>query len=616
MCGITGYYGRGDEDTLRRMTATLTHRGPDDDGFFISKDGRTGLGFRRLSIIDIAHGRQPVAGEDGSARVIFNGEIYNFKELREELRGLGHAFATASDTEVIVHGYEAWGEQVFARLWGMFAIAIWDDKKKILLLARDRLGKKPLYYGVWNQTFIFGSEAKAILAHPDVPRVMDAHALDLFLIFECVPTPYTIWHGMGKLLPGSYLVYDGKTTRMKSFWSLPREQSSIGEVEALDGLDELLTDAVRRRLVADVPLGIFLSGGIDSAAITAYASRVATSRLKTFSIGFSNKTYDERPFARMVAHQFGTDHHEIEVSERDALDAIRPVFASLDEPFADPSVIPTYILSHETRKHVTVAVGGDGGDELFLGYPTYTAHHLAKLIRPVMPHFLRAYLGEWIESRTSSRYMSTGFKLSRFLRGAGEGNAAVRDLLFRAPFTLRDAGEIRGHAVMQEIEEQLRAYEKETPANPLEALYFRAYLMDQVLAKVDRASMMASLEVRAPFLDHRVVKLVLSLPSTVRGTGGKQLLKKLMRGKIPDSIIDRSKHGFALPTADWLRGALAPEVRELLNPEKVRREGIFDPTLVARMADDHARGRDRRKELWTLLAFAWWCRAWQPTNIV
>lgn len=639
MCGIVGYVGQGDREILKRMMDAIRYRGPDEEGFFVypvrgkppqaaavaPKAERTsngvGLGVRRLSIIDVAGGHQPIATEDGQIHVVFNGEIYNFQELRQQLEAAGHRFATRSDTEVIAHGYEEWETGCFEKLNGMFGLAIWDERTRKLVLARDRMGKKPLYWTRQGNTVVFGSELKALLQHPDVPRELDREALSQYLTFEYVPTPRSIFKGIFKLEPASFLVWDGREVAITPYWQLAFGREQIGsEKENVARLGELMQVAVERRLISDVPLGIFLSGGIDSSTVAYFAQQQG--RQKTFSIGFEDPSFDESEPARRVAQALGTDHHEHRFGTAELLETLPKVAELLDEPLADPSVLPTYLLSKFARREVTVALGGDGGDELFLGYPTFQAHKLAAwYVR--FPGVVHRYLIEPLVAAlpVSDRNISFGFKLKRFIRGAHAG-MAQRDALWlgalsdgekQALFTPPFRNAAHPEITYAQVKHYLDDVRDRAPLEQLAYVYVRTYLMDDILVKVDRASMFASLEVRAPFLDYTVVDFVNSLPveQKLKRFQTKYLLKELMRDKLPVGIVDRTKKGFGIPVTKWLRQELKPLVRELLSLEALKHQGIFEPAEVSRLIGEHDRRvHDHRKALWTLLMFQVWWRQW------
>lgn len=658
MCGITGFLGQGDEPTLKRMAGAIAHRGPDDDGFFV--DGHLGLGFRRLSIIDIGGGHQPMFNEDRTVAVVFNGEIYNYPELRDELRAAGHTFTTTSDTEVIAHGYEVWGPKVLSRLNGMFAIALWDARRRELLLARDRLGKKPLYYGTFGETLVFGSEVKALLQHPAARRELDYSSLAKYLVFDYVPTPHSILRRIRKLPEGSYAVMrQGGQVQIQRYWDLRfsgvgkfsnrhsglsriqsnEQQSDPGrgqddyatlgasvqsEAQALRHLDELLADATRRRLMSDVPLGVFLSGGIDSSVVSYYAQQYSKTPISTFSVGFDDASFDESRYAKLVSSHLRTHHHHTMLRPQQALELIPKLADLMDEPLADASLLPTYLLSKFTREHVTVALGGDGGDELFLGYPTFTAEWWYQATLRWLGGPLRRGLAAVLHHaplRTSFDYLSRDFKVRRFARGLAApddirhtlwlGSAMPRELT--RLMSSSAYAEITPEQTLADVRQRRERVKSATLWQQLTYEYLKGYLMDQVLVKVDRASMFASLEVRAPLLDYRLVEYVGNLPDRykLRGETTKYLLKKLMAGKLPQEIIHRPKQGFAVPIASWLANELQPMARELLSPARLQAQGIFNPTYVTRLLDEHtARKHDHRKLLWNLLCFQLWHDRW------
>jgi asparagine synthase (glutamine-hydrolysing) len=623
MCGIAGVVSAGrppEPDLLEGMAKAITHRGPDDGGVFT--DGPCGLSFRRLSIIDLSGGHQPMT--IGPATVVFNGEIYNFKDLRHELTVKGEVFGTQSDTEVLLRAYLRFGDQFLSRIDGMFSLAIWDSRTRCLLLARDRFGKKPLYW--WkgaDGTLVFGSEVKSLLQHPLVPRALDPAALRRYLAFEYVPTPDCIFQGVHKLPEGHALTLsDGRLTEWP-YYVLPSGHGrvgletlvGVGVEEAAQTLRTELERAVERRLVSDVPLGIFLSGGIDSTAVTALAAR-ATGKVKTFSIAFSEGSFDESGFARLAAQRLGTDHHEERLSPSAALELVPKLAEQLDEPFADPSYLPTWLLSRFTRRHVTVALGGDGADELFAGYDTFLAHApglLASRLPKLAVTGLQRAAGLL---PTGSGYMSFDFRVRQFLKGAGfspehRHQAWIGAMTPEAVNALL-VPSLRGDDVYAPLD-RFRVARGERGLDFVQRFYLSFYLRDDILVKVDRASMAASLEVRAPFLDTRVVELALSLPwlLKLRGTGRKWLLKRALRGVVPDEVLDRQKHGFAIPVSEWLKGPLRPLLEDLLDERSVRDAGLFEFSEVRRLIDEHQLGlRDHRKPLWTLLQLELWRRRW------
>jgi asparagine synthase (glutamine-hydrolysing) len=628
MCGICGVVGHEpiDREALARMTDALRHRGPDDEGFFVDErpDGvAVGLGFRRLSIIDLVSGNQPIGNEDGSIHVVFNGEIYNYRELRSELEARGHRFSTNSDTEVIVHLYEERGPHCVERLNGMFAIALWDSPRSELLLARDRFGKKPLYYSEVGNTLLFGSELKSLLEHPRCPRELDLEALSRYLALEYVPTPYSIYEGVRKLPGGHVLRWRDGRTSIEQYWDLHLEADDPvrPDEEYVAEFEAFFREAVRRRLISDVPLGAFLSGGIDSSSVVAMmVDARPPESVKTFSIGFGERSFDESEHARRVAAHFGTDHRE-EIFTADVMLEILPTVVEwLDEPFGDASILPTYLLSRFTREHVTVALGGDGSDELLAGYPTFPADRLARLYR--VPQVLHTNVIVPLADRlpVSTRNFSFDFKLKRFLRAASAPDD-VRHPVWLGSFAPDEQAALLSFSPGDPFSEQRRALAAASgdKLGRLIYLYAKTYLQDDILAKVDRASMACSLEVRAPFLDVDLVEFLGRVPSKLklRGLDTKHLLKRAMRDRLPTGIATRRKKGFGIPIAAWFNGPLREVLQEELSPERIRQQGLFDATEVQRLVREHLSGRhDHRKQLWTLFVFQLWSRRWleSPTT--
>lgn len=624
--------GKGTESDLRRMIAALRHRGPDHQGTGIFDDA--GLASARLAIIDLSpEGNQPMEDADRRVAVVFNGEIYNFQELRDELLATGrYRFQSRSDTEVILRTYQEYGERCFEQFNGMFAIALYDRREKKLILARDRMGEKPLYYGVFKDVLLFGSELKAILAHPSMRREINPLALAQYLVHGYVPTPHAILRGLRKLEPGDYLVWEeGKIARQINFW--PRTApppTPIPFREALSELETLLDDAVRRRLVSDVPLGVFLSGGIDSSAIASFAGRhILAGRMKTFSIGFADKTFDETSYAREAARFLGTDHTEYQICANDMLEIVPLLPEIADEPLADSSLIPTAILCRLARETVTVALSGDGGDEIFAGYPTFSAERIARAYA-----LLPRWLGETVIPKAAGllpvrdTYMSAGFRAKKFLKGFS-GDARFRHYLWLGSFAPEELDALFvSPGVAAGAPEPARVFDDFDPF-PIDApgedrgnrtlrLYQRTYLLDKVLVKVDRASMAYSLEVRSPFLDHRVVAFMNRLPYRYkhRGFTLKYMLKKLMAGKIPPRIIRRKKKGFGAPVSRWLKNELRPLAEDALLSARVAQDGFFNPRFVRALLDDHLASRaDNGEKLWTLLQFQIWRERWLPKTI-
>src|SRR5712664_623765 len=624
MCGICGEVdlaGAPDADGVRRAARAIAHRGPDAEGFFF--DGPAGLGHRRLSILDLESGDQPMVRE--GVAIAFNGEAYDFAALRDELRSKGHPFTSRSDTEVVLRAYLEWGDDFPERVHGMFSLAIWDARRRKLVLARDRLGKKPLYYFAKGSRVVFGSELKALLAHGGVPRALDPEALVQYLACEYVPAPATILRDVRKLPAAHLAVLDEHGFRIRRYWDVPGpSRERVSAREAAPELLRVLDRAVAKRLVADVPVGVFLSGGVDSTSIAALAIR-HKNPLRTFSIGFVEESFDESPWAQLAADRLGTEHVAQKFSGQDCLDLIPDAVASLDEPFADPSFLPTLLLSRFTRRTVKVALAGDGGDELFAGYDPFLAHRPAALFAR-LPRGLHGLLrGAAERLPSSSRNMSLDFRLKQFLRGAS-APPSLRHQAWIGSFLPSELGELlhpdlRRHAapavayreVLAEAERGVRAGVGEGSVDEALRFYLGRYLADDILVKADRASMAASLELRAPFLDTPVVEFAARLPWRLKLslTRTKVLLKRALRGIVPDEILRRPKKGFGIPVAAWIRGPLRPLFEELYSDAELRRAGLFEPRAAQAMLQRHLRGEaDLRKPLWTLAMFQLWQRKW------
>jgi asparagine synthase (glutamine-hydrolysing) len=623
MCGVAGVVDASgawlDRERVEAMRESMRARGPDDAGSFA--DGAAMLAFRRLSILDLAGGHQPMATPDGDCVVVFNGEIYNHRSLRARLEALGHRFVTRSDTECILHAYRQWGADCVAELDGMFAFALWDTRMRRLVLARDRFGKKPLYYYSEGSRIIFASTLTALLEHPAVPRAIDRDALAEYLALEYVVAPRTMLQRVRKLPPATRLVLDaaGREPVLTRYWQLAVDGSGYaGSVEdATVELEALLQASVERRLVADVPVGVFLSGGVDSSTVAALAAR-AHAGIETFSIAFSDPSFDERQHARAVAAHLGTRHHEEELSLDEAARIVAELGSILDEPIADGSIVPTYLLSRFARRRVTVALGGDGGDELFAGYPTYVAHRLLAWSGPLArPPLVRAAAALAARLPVSHDNFSFDFKLKKLTAGAAapldERNywwlGAFEPARIAALFG-DDALDLRAPFAAA----RARYHEPPSGTHLERVLYQDAglYLPHSVLAKVDRASMAASLEVRAPLLDTAVAEFAGALPIDwkLHRTTGKWIFKRVARRLLPSAIVDRPKKGFGMPIARWLRGELQPLARAvLLDGSSLAAEGALDGGEIARMLDEHARGAaDHRQRLWALVVLELWRR--------
>ena len=631
MCGIAGYTRRGlpsplpdGPEVLTRMTAALTHRGPDAAAYRI--DDEVALGHRRLVVIDLEGGGQPMHDEAAALTIVYNGEIYNYRELNAELAELGHPARTRSDTETILNAYAAWGERCVERLNGMFAFVLHDRKNHRLFGARDRMGEKPLCYVHSGRLFAFASEPKALLLHPAVRRELDPRAAALYLLFEHVPAPHAIYAGMNKLPAGFAFTFDlaAGALELRRYWD-PLDGIDASTPEAsVQSLAKELHAAVARRLIADVPLGVFLSGGIDSAAVTASMVRTAgAGSVKTFSIGFTDPRYDESQAARGLARLLGTDHHERILDVSAARGAIPDVCTFLDEPFADASIVPTYLLARFTREHVTVALSGDGGDELFAGYPTFKAIRLARLYDLLVPAFVDRGLVRPLAARLRPEfgYFSLDFIANRFLRGA-KANEDERLARWIGSFVPEELGallrpDVRAllhpGTLYDDARRNYRAAGGLDPVNRHAYLYTKGYLAEGILTKVDRATMAVSLEARAPLLDPNLVTRAFSIPGRLKVRHGrlKLVFKQALAGLVPDEVLARPKRGFALPIAQWFRDGMRQDLLEALDPARLRREEFFEPAAVTSLVREHLAGvRDHRKPLFTLFMFQKWRERW------
>ncbi len=622
MCGIVGFVNspgiKADPNLLAQMTATLRHRGPDGDGFYCV--GPTALGHRRLSIVDVAAGVQPMSNEDGSVWVTYNGEVYNEPGLRERLLQTGHQYRTYCDTESIVHLYEEVGLNFARELNGMFALALWDERRERLVLTRDRMGQKPLFYSLTNRGgIVFGSEAKAVLLHPDVPSELDSAGLTRYLFYEYLPGERSIWRGLKKLLPGHTLIWERGQATITRFWQPPPRSANPEPFEqAVGSFWHRFREAVARHCRSDVPLGVFLSGGVDSSAVAAAVRANEPDRpFQTFSIGFDDPSFDESRHARTVADYLGTDHHERVFSAQAVLDLLPEVVQWLDEPFGDASLLPTHLLSRFARERVTVALGGDGADELMAGYPTFSAERASRLFGK-LPRFAQDLIQHSVgRLPVDHRNLSFDFKAKQFLRGAGKPSALAHQR-WLGSFNGSEIGRLLINPPDFDIEDEhvsrVAAFgsERDLLGTSL-AMYQQTYLPDDILFKVDRASMACGLEVRAPFLDADLDDFLARLPTSYQRCRGvsKRLLKQSLLGRLPESILQRSKKGFGIPVARWLRGPLAPLLGSLLGPERIGRQGLFRPVEVNRLVGEHRNGVcDHRKPLWTLLMFQLWHDQW------
>jgi asparagine synthase (glutamine-hydrolysing) len=626
MCGICGFFdsesepgARPDASVLEAMSRSIAHRGPDDDGTFL--ENGIALAARRLSIIDLEGGHQPIANEDRSIWIVFNGEIYNHERLRDLLAKLGHRFATRADTEVVVHAYEEFGLDCVRYLNGMFAFAIWDANERRLVLARDRFGIKPLYYTVVGSEIVFGSELKALLQHPRVERRVDVVALNEYLSFEYVPTPRTIFRGIRKLHPGHWLTFSSKGLEIERFWDLSLAKSErrppVSWRDYQERLRHELDEAVRKEMVSDVPVGVLLSGGLDSSSVLAMMRKHTSQNVQSFSIAFEEKSFDESRYARLAAERLGSDHHELTVTSSMMAELVPKLMDVLDEPFADSSVVPTYFLSKFAREHVKVVLGGDGGDEMFAGYPTLQAHRLIEYYERWVPRLLRTSVVPGLVDLlpVSKDNISLDFKARRFMAGRGVP-VASRHHRWLGSFTPQEKRSLFVPELVQDdvdtydvaYEHQRRCDAQET-MNQLLYLDQKLYLEGDILTKVDRASMACSLEVRVPLLNHSLAEYVAEIPHELklRRFQTKFVLKKAMDGIVPDEIVARPKKGFNAPVAYWIESSLKELVHDALSPAKLRREGFFEPSYVEGLLREHTEGiRDHRKLIWTLLVFELW----------
>lgn len=622
MCGIAGVFHRTnpesvDHDVLRRMRDLLAYRGPDAAGEFF--DGPVGLGVRRLAIIDLAGGSQPVSSPDGRYTIVFNGEIYNYRELRRGLED-SYPFRTNSDTEVLLAQLITAGPAGLTDLNGMFAFALWDKEKEELFLARDRFGKKPLYYADLDGRFLFGSEPKSLLAHPSLPRALDQEALTQYFLYEYVPSPRTPYLHMKKLPPGHWLKVGRTSMDVRRWWQIPASSShqALPTGDLVSQFDDRLRSAVTARMVADVPVGILLSGGLDSTAIGWYM-RQRTPDLHSFSVSFNERTFDESRFARLAASSLGTTHHAIPFTLDRFHESLALLQQRMDEPLADASFLPTIAVALEARKWVTVVLDGDGADELLLGYNTFPAYELSLLAERI-PTLLRRAIETSVQA-LPTRYtdFSLDFKLKSFLRGL-PFQGALRNQVWIGSFhdvelqeLLRPAWHAALHELYRPVLETERQLQELHPLEQLSVVYLAHYLPEDILVKIDRATMYASVEARTPYLDPHLTSFILSLPlhERYRAFRGKRLLERTMAGRIPEQILRRPKKGFGIPLGQWLRGPLQPLLRETLAPEKLAATGVLEPTEVRRLVKEHLAGKaDHRKKLWTLMTFQWWIERW------
>ncbi|MCP4626929.1 MAG: asparagine synthase (glutamine-hydrolyzing) [bacterium] len=643
MCGIVGFKSQYDyrslKENLSEASRRLSHRGPDDSGFVYDETAGVGLAHRRLSIIDLSSaGHQPMKSDNGKVCICYNGEIYNFRKIRKILEERGHKFNSATDTEVVLKAYLQWGTDCLEKFVGMFAFAIWDSRSQTLFLARDRLGIKPLYYHLNenHHTLLFASELKALMAFGEFSKEVNPDSIPLFLHYSYIPAPGTVFRNTYKLLPGHFLIYSGGRAKTKEYWKVPElspseTDSEPDEEEYLQQLDELLTEAVSDRLISDVPLGALLSGGIDSSVVVALMQKISSTPVRTFSIGFREKGYNEAPWAARVAEHLKTEHTELYVTVNDALDTIARLPDFYDEPFADSSAIPTFLVSHLTRQQVTVALSGDGGDEQFCGYVRYWTtksmaagfHRFPLPAKKAMAKILGFIPPTWVENcyLPLHKFLPQRFRMANFpdkwqkLLKLME-QTRVSDL-YRMTICLWAESEVLSIVGRELPHGKFEEIFKETADWPLLSRLMRVdrktYLPDAMLTKVDRASMANSLEIRVPLIDHRVVEFTAGLPEhyKYRNGTGKYLLKKLLARYLPVNLFERPKMGFGVPIDHWLRFELKDLLLDYLSAERLKSEGLFDPGFVEKKIKEHLSGQvNHQYRLWSLLMWEMWRERW------
>jgi asparagine synthase (glutamine-hydrolysing) len=619
VCGISGYTHLGravSPRAIKEATKCLVHRGPDQQGTYENSD--VSLGAVRLKIIDLTTGAQPFFSDDLKTVLVYNGEIYNYRELRRELQSLGHTFATQSDTEVVLKAFLQWDTQCFTRLRGMFAAAFWQEEQRRLVLVRDRVGIKPLYVCSIGDDIYFGSEIKSILVHSEIPRYLDLSALHHYLALNYVPGPFTLIQGIKKLPPGYFLEWRNGNAREDQYWELPHSQGMNWDMtEAQAALDEHLKQSVREHLLSDVPVGIWLSGGIDSSALLHYAAQESTQRLKTFSVTFHGRTFDETPYIHELVKQYGTEHYELDLNPTlDLPAAIEELAYYSDEPFADAGAVPIWFLSKLSRQHATVALSGEGADELFGGYVTYQADQLAGYARLLPKTSRRALLSAMRFWPVSDEKISFEYKLKRFIEGSLLSPDEAH-IYWNGSFSKSQQENLllrRNHASVQDLYKcNLPALNGDGSLSRFLVFDQKYYLPDDLLQKVDRMSMAHSLEVRPPYLDHRIIEFAASLPNRFKVDGRclKVVLRELMKSKLPSSVIQRPKNGLDIPTHDWLRGPLRPFLEDTLSPDAVKNSALFRAEAIEKVKKDHM---DRRANygfhLWGLMILFLWMKRW------
>jgi asparagine synthase (glutamine-hydrolysing) len=619
MCGIAGFINREKNaptaeraGLLDKMCRVITHRGPDEQGAVVT--GRAALGMRRLSIIDLKSGQQPIYSEDGNLAIVFNGEIYNYRELKTKLEARGHKFKTNSDTETIVHAFEEYGADCVSHLRGMFAFAIWNKRDESLFIARDRVGKKPLFYALTEQgNFVFGSEMKVLLTHGEISKEIDFSALDAYLTFGYVPEEFCIFKNVYKLLPGHFLTFKNGEIKTQKYWDFNyRKVSGIKtEAEYIEILREKIKDAVKIRLISEVPLGAFLSGGVDSSSVVAMMSRILDAPVKTFSIGFNEDSFNELKYARVAAKHFETEHHEFIVTP-DLVETVDELVWHFDEPFADSSALPTFMVSKMARDYVTVVLSGDGGDELFAGYTRYVVDRRRSGMAN-LPAFVRRNLRVFSESLPHGAkgrnylYNVSLDAIDRYIDSISQYNALRKKSLYSKDFQSKlngNSGALRYRNIADSI----------STGNAIDNLLYldsKTYLPADILTKVDRMSMAASLEARVPLLDHELIEFVTQIPSDLKMKGfeTKYIFKKAMEGIVPQEILYREKQGFGVPIEEWINNQLRARMHETLLERRTLERGYFEKSYIQTLLDEHAkRRRDHSHALWILWMLELWHR--------
>jgi len=610
MCGICGIYGFEDKGLSKNMCKVIRHRGPDDSGFFIDKN--ICLGHYRLSIIDLETGKQPIHNENHSIWIVYNGETYNYKDLKKDLEKKGHIFYTKTDTEVLVHLYEELGDSFVKKINGMFAFAIWDSNKNKILLGRDRLGIKPLYYCLIDGRLLFASEIKSILQYEEVKREIDYQALNDFFTFRYIPGSRTIFKDIKKLLPGHILIYNGKLS-INKYWDIKFSEEEKSEQYYSAEILKLLEESVSRRLMSDIPLGAYLSGGLDSSAIVAIMSKFSEEPIKTFSVGFDEEDVNELKYAKIVADHFGSDHHELNI-KYDALRILPKIIWHLDEPLADPATIPTYLMSELTKKYVTVVLTGEGSDELFAGYPHYKLLYLTHRYGKLIPKFLRCSMPSILSKFQNS------LKLRRFFNHLSNLENEVDSYLdVISVFDKREKKGLYVHSIYKKtqnynIDIDITSYLKNDIKNYLNQIFLmdiKRWLPDDLLLKIDKMTMANSVEARVPFLDHNLVESASRIPANLKlqGLRDKYIYRKSIAGIIPKEILKRKKHGFTVPINSWLKGEFGEVALQILSEKNIKKRGFFNPNIIQKIIKNHNKSQPYyRRQFWALVVFEIWYR--------